>query len=181
MSARGGDRRDRSTTRWNLSACPPFDFRLQCSVVAKHAFLQNPSAAQPIGRPARNQCYETNFTGRNNALQSFDLPCCSESGDPANARETTRGVVAGRSGGKRVTRLEKKRAPITCGQQGAKRHRDKNVVPTPRQVVTHCIGSLSIADIAVQHRAGNRWQWHRQKRNGSATVRIEAGEAQRPL
>jgi hypothetical protein len=80
-----------------------------------------------------------------------------------------------------VTRLEKKRLSIICGQQGAKRQRDKNVVPTPRQVVTHWIGGLSIADIAVQHKAGNRWQWHRQKSNGSATVRIEAGEAQQPL
>ena len=94
---------------------------------------------------------------------------------------TTHSVVAGQSGGKRVTRLEKKWAPITCGQQGAKRHWDKNVVPTPRQVVTHWIGGLSIADIAVQHKAGYRWQWHRQKSNGAATVRIEAGKAQRPL
>ena len=89
-------------------------------------------------------------------------------------------VAAAPFGGKRVTCLENRLAPITCGQ-GAKRQRDKNVVPTPRQVVTHWVGSLPIADIAVQHRAGNRWQWHRQKSNGSATVRIEAGKAQRPL
>jgi hypothetical protein len=38
-----------------------------------------------------------------------------------------------------------------------------------------------VADIALQHKMGNRWQWHRQKSNGSATVRTEKGEAQRPL
>ena len=82
--------------------------------------------------------------------------------------------------GKGVTRLENQKVPIICGQQGAKRHRDKNVVPTPRQVVTHCIGDLYIADIALQHRAGNRWQWHRKKSNRSATVRTEEGAAKRP-
>jgi len=82
--------------------------------------------------------------------------------------------------GKAVTRLENRKVPIICGQQGAKRHRDKNVVPTPRQVVTHCIGGLPIADIALQHRAGNRWQWHRNKSDRSATVRTEKGAAKRP-
>jgi hypothetical protein len=110
---------------------------------------------------------------------------CSHSASPAapgNQRGPTRdGGVADVVGGKRVTHLENRRTPINCGQQGAKRQRDKNVVPTPRQVVTHCIGDLSIADTAVQHKRGNRWQWHRQKSNGSATVRIEAGEAQQPL
>jgi len=81
--------------------------------------------------------------------------------------------------GKGVTRLENQNAPIICGQQGAKRHRDENIVPTPRQVVTRDIGRLSIADIAVQHRAGNHWQWHRKKSNRSATVRIEEGAAKR--
>jgi hypothetical protein len=69
---------------------------------------------------------------------------------------------------------------IFCAQQGAKRSRDKNAVPTPRHVVTRCSGGLSIAAIAVQHRAGNRWQWHGRKNNGSAT-RSEVGEAQRSL
>jgi hypothetical protein len=32
----------------------------------------------------------------------------------------------------------------------------------------------------VQHRAGNRWQWHRHKSNGSATVRTEVGATKRP-
>ena len=82
--------------------------------------------------------------------------------------------------GKDVTRLEIQKAPIICGQQGAKRHRDENIVPTPRQVVTRCIGGLFSADIAVQHRAGNRWQWHRKKSNRSATVRTEESAAKRP-
>jgi hypothetical protein len=84
------------------------------------------------------------------------------------------------SGVKRVTRLENHgESVIFSRQQGAKRHRDKNVVPTPRQVVTHCIGSLPIVDIALQHRAGNRWLWHRQKSKGSATVCTEVREATR--
>jgi hypothetical protein len=82
--------------------------------------------------------------------------------------------------GKAVTRLENQKGPIICGQQGAKRHRDKNVVPTPRQVVTRYIGSLPIVDIALQHRAGNRWQWHWKKSNRSATVRTEESAAKRP-
>jgi hypothetical protein len=82
--------------------------------------------------------------------------------------------------GKAVTRLENQKVPIICGQQGAKRHRDKNVVPTPRQVVTRCIGGLPIADIALQHRAGNRWQWHWKKSNRSATVCIEESATKRP-
>ena len=90
-------------------------------------------------------------------------------------------LVAATAGGKHVTGLENPRASIICVQQGERRQRDKNRVPIPRQVVTHGIGKLSIADIAVQHKTGNRWQWHRQKSNGSATDRTEVGEAQRPL
>ena len=86
-------------------------------------------------------------------------------------------------GVKRVTRLVRLEYQQTCvifsRRQGAKRHRDKKVVPTPRQVVTRDIGTLPIADIAVQHRAGNHWQWHRKKSNRSATVRIEEGAAKR--
>jgi len=70
---------------------------------------------------------------------------------------------------------------IICGQQGEKRHRDKNAVPTPRQFVTHFTGGLSIADFAVQHEAENRWLWHGYKKsNGSATVRTEIGATRRP-
>jgi hypothetical protein len=89
--------------------------------------------------------------------------------------------AAAASGVKRVTRLENHGGSVIFyRQQGAKRHRDKNVVPTPRQVVTHCIGGLSIVDIALQHRTGNRWLWHRQKSKGSATVCTEVGEATGP-
>jgi hypothetical protein len=89
--------------------------------------------------------------------------------------------ATGALGVKRVTRLENHGASVIFFlQQGAKRHRDKNAVPTPRQVVTHCIGSLPIVDIALQHRAGNRWLWHRQNRKGSATVCTELREATRP-
>ena len=85
------------------------------------------------------------------------------------------------SGVKCVTRLENHGASaIFHRQQGAKRHRDKNLIPTPRHVVTRCIGRLPIADIAVQHRAGNHWQWHRKKSNRLATVRTEEGAAKRP-
>ncbi len=91
------------------------------------------------------------------------------------------GRAANASGVKRVTRLENHGASnIFYRQQGAKRHRDKNEVPTPRQVVTHCIGSLPIVDIALQHRVGNRWLWHRQKSKGSATDCTEVGEATGP-
>ena len=69
---------------------------------------------------------------------------------------------------------------IFCAEQGAKRPRDKNAVPTPRHIVTRCTGSLFFADIAVQHRAGSRWQWHGQNNKGSAT-RSEISEAQRSL
>jgi hypothetical protein len=42
-------------------------------------------------------------------------------------------------------------------------------------------GSLSIAAFAVQHKTGNRWQWHgRKKSNGSAPVRTEIGATSRP-
>ncbi|HZF34155.1 MAG TPA: hypothetical protein VE914_10165 [Candidatus Angelobacter sp.] len=89
--------------------------------------------------------------------------------------------TADMSGVKRVTRLENHGASVIfCRQQGAKRQRDKNAVPTPRQVVTHSIGSLPIVDIALQHGIGNRWLWHRQKSKGSATVCTEVREATRP-
>jgi hypothetical protein len=70
---------------------------------------------------------------------------------------------------------------IMCAQQGEKRHRDKTAVPIPRQFVTHFNSGLYMADFAVQHRAGNRWQWHGQnKSNGSATVCTELGATKRP-
>jgi hypothetical protein len=103
-------------------------------------------------------------------LTSVTDPRTTSAGDPDFADATT-------FRGKAVTRLENQKVPIICGLQGAKRHRDKNVVPTPRQVVTHHIGGLPIADIALQHRAGNRWQWHR--KNRSATVRTEESAAKR--
>ena len=85
-------------------------------------------------------------------------------------------------GVKRVAPLESDQEMLIIrGQQGEKRHRDKNAVPTPRQFVTHVTGSLPIAGFAVQHEAGNRWLWHRiKKSNGSATVRTEIGATRRP-
>ena len=84
-------------------------------------------------------------------------------------------------GVKGVAHLENRgKSVIFSTQQGAKRPRDKNAVPTPRHVVTRCSGILFIAVFAVQHRAGNRWQWHGRKNNGSAT-RSDVGEAQRSL
>ena len=83
-------------------------------------------------------------------------------------------------GVKRVAHLEY-RPDLRMMGEGVKRHRDKNAVPTPRQFVTHADIGLSIADFAVQHEAGNRWQWHRKnKSNGSATVRTEIGTTERP-
>ena len=85
------------------------------------------------------------------------------------------------SGVKCVTHLENPdTSAIFHRQQGATRHQDKNVIPTPRQVVTRYVGRLSIADIAVQHRVGNHWQWHRKKTNKLATVRTEEGAPKRP-
>ncbi len=111
---------------------------------------------------------------------------CSHShslADPATGTQPAHAIRAHRLplGGKHETGLENQRVPIICGRQGEKRQQDKNLVPPPRQVVTHCIRGLSIADIALQHKVGNRWQWRRHKSNGSATVRTEVGEAHRPL
>jgi hypothetical protein len=95
-----------------------------------------------------------------------------------------RRLVSRSSGGKRVIHLENLRASIICGQQGEKRQREKrerkNGFPIPRQVVTHAVGGLPIADIALQHSVGNRWQWRRKKSNESATVRTELGAAKQP-
>ena len=103
-------------------------------------------------------------------------PQQADTGRPFRGPES----VMGACGVKRVTHLENRGgSAIFYRHQGAKRHRDKNVVPTPRQVVTHCIGSLPIVDIASQHSVGNRWLWHRQKSKGSATVCTEVSEATR--
>ena len=86
----------------------------------------------------------------------------------------------GSNSGNSVIRLEKLRTSIICGQQGEKRQRDQRRAQFPRQVVTRVVGGLSIADIAMQHSSGNRWQWHRRKNNGSATVHTEVGVPNRP-
>jgi hypothetical protein len=111
-------------------------------------------------------------------LVSFANPRATIGPDRSALRAAER-VLRG-PGGKRVAGLEKPRTSIICGQQGEKRPRDKNGVPIPRQVVTHAVGGLSIADIALQHSSGSRWQWHRRKSKGSATVRTEVGEARWP-
>jgi hypothetical protein len=55
MPVCGGDQRERSTTEWNLSACPPFDFGLQCSALTEQAFF-----AEFLGSATyRNACPES--------------------------------------------------------------------------------------------------------------------------
>jgi len=73
------------------------------------------------------------------------------------ARISGREHTADLSGVKRVTRLENHGASVISAVSRERRvSGTRTPVPTPRQVVTHSIGSLPIVDIALQHGIGNR-------------------------
>jgi hypothetical protein len=180
IDVRTDDPCDRSMALSTLSACPPFDFGIEYSAVAECNFYGNPAVGKLTDRlPGINVKKQILLGGimHYSNLTSFADPQQADPGRPFRGHKH----AIDASGVKCVAPLENDgESVIFFRQQGAKRHRDKNVVPTPRQVVTHCIGSLPIVDIALQHSVGNRWLWHRQKSKGSATVCTEVSEATRP-
>ena len=162
----------------SLSACPPRDFGIEYVAPIERAIGGNRSTGKLLDRLPGINVEKQILLGGIMGCGPWDF-CV----DVKRMRRPAPGVVVtrGSNSGNNVIRLEKLRTSIICGQQGEKRQREQKRVQFPRQVVTRVAGGLSIADIAMQHSSGNRWQWHRRKSNGSATVRTEVGVPKRPM